>query len=573
MGEPVPYNPAKITKREYLVANPPRILVLAENGRSLATVWPEVRLGSERVPSLSLALELLRRERFDVLVIDPNDSLLLNEIRSLLTADRIVTALPDGIALLDATGIIRWANRTFQSWCEGNAVGREFYDALGTMPEPAVRCPIRAAIDGVASSVRLPCREARCLELHLTPVQRADGPIEGVVALARDVSRVVHHEQQLSVLRQAGQMLTALPTEDLADLGVAQRVELLTQNIRRCIHDLFHYEQIEIRLLETRSGRLEPLLQEGMTPEAMGRILTVAEKGQGVTGFVAAMRKGYICPDTSRDPHYLRGGQEARSSMTVPLLYQESLVGTFNVESPRLNAFTPSDLQFLELFGREIANALHSLELLNAERRSAASASIEAVRRHVVLPVDDILTAGTFVLDRYIGHEPELAEKLRQILAGARSIRQVIQKVGEDMAPMSRSMPGAPDVPETLRNLRVLVADSDERVRLTAHNLLGRWGCIVETARDGQEAVTMARLSSYDVILTDIRLPDMSGYDAFREFRKAQPQARVVLMTGYGYDPSHSIVNARQEGLRHVLFKPFRVDQLLTALTDPGRAE
>jgi hypothetical protein len=38
-------------------------------------------------------------------------------------------------------------------------------------------------------------------------------------------------------------------------------------------------------------------------------------------------------------------------------------------------------------------------------------------------------------------------------------------------------------------------------------------------------------------------------------------------MTSYGYDPSHSIVKARQDGLRHVLFKPFRVDQLMAALS------
>jgi hypothetical protein len=50
----------------------------------------------------------------------------------------------------------------------------------------------------------------------------------------------------------------------------------------------------------------------------------------------------------------------------------------------------------------------------------------------------------------------------------------------------------------------------------------------------------------------------------------------VVLMTGYGYDPSHALVKARQDGLRHVLFKPFRVDQLLSALdlrTDDDSAE
>jgi hypothetical protein len=38
-------------------------------------------------------------------------------------------------------------------------------------------------------------------------------------------------------------------------------------------------------------------------------------------------------------------------------------------------------------------------------------------------------------------------------------------------------------------------------------------------------------------------------------------------MTTYGYDPSHSIVKARQDGLRFILYKPFRVDQLLDALT------
>jgi CheY-like chemotaxis protein len=90
---------------------------------------------------------------------------------------------------------------------------------------------------------------------------------------------------------------------------------------------------------------------------------------------------------------------------------------------------------------------------------------------------------------------------------------------------------------------------------------------VVETARDGHEAVTMARLSTYDAILADIRLPDLSGYEVYRQLREAQPQARVILMTGYGYDPTHAIVKARQDGLRLVLYKPFRVDQLLDALT------
>jgi CheY-like chemotaxis protein len=92
---------------------------------------------------------------------------------------------------------------------------------------------------------------------------------------------------------------------------------------------------------------------------------------------------------------------------------------------------------------------------------------------------------------------------------------------------------------------------------------------VVETARDGREALTMARLGTYDAILADIRLPDVDGYTIYSSLRQAQPRARVILMTGYGYDPTHSLVKARQDGLQHVLFKPFRVDQLRDALPPP----
>jgi DNA-binding response OmpR family regulator len=67
-------------------------------------------------------------------------------------------------------------------------------------------------------------------------------------------------------------------------------------------------------------------------------------------------------------------------------------------------------------------------------------------------------------------------------------------------------------------------------------------------------------------VLIDIRLPDLNGYDAFRQLSAAQAQARMVLMTSFGYDAGHSIVKARQEGLRFVLYKPFRIDQLIDAL-------
>jgi FixJ family two-component response regulator len=58
-------------------------------------------------------------------------------------------------------------------------------------------------------------------------------------------------------------------------------------------------------------------------------------------------------------------------------------------------------------------------------------------------------------------------------------------------------------------------------------------------------------------------MPDKTGYDVFESARKKSQILPVILMTGFGYDPNHCIVRASQEGLQAVLFKPFKVEQML----------
>jgi CheY-like chemotaxis protein len=522
-----------------------------------------------RVAGLGQALDLLRNEHFDGFFADTHDSTVWQRAASLIQAERILNTLLDGVAVVNPERSIVWANAAFEKWAGGSVVGREFYEALGSPdclgPDDD---PFRTALSGKMSTTRLHGRDNRYIDLDITPIHEANGQIGQLIALGRDVTAEVNQQQKLNALHQAGRELAPNDLAEVAELGPEQRIELLKINIRRLTHDLLHYDVIEIRLLDPRTGKLEPLLEEGMSEAAAKRVLYARLDGNGVTGLVAATAKSYLCRDTSTDPHYLQGALGARSSLTVPLLVDEQIIGTLNVESPLVNAFSEDDRQFLEMFGREIASALHTLDLLSAEKQSTTSKSVEAISREVALPVDEILRAATAILDRYIGHDPALGERLRQILVNARAIKQCIQKVGEDLACTATMRPAEPAHPR-LRGLRILLADNDERVRRSAHATLGRLGCIVETAGDGQEALTMARLSSYDVILADIRLPDINGYDIFRRLRQAQPQARVVLMTAYGYDPSHAIVKARQEGLRSVLYKPFRIDQLIEVLDKP----
>jgi len=81
--------------------------------------------------------------------------------------------------------------------------------------------------------------------------------------------------------------------------------------------------------------------------------------------------------------------------------------------------------------------------------------------------------------------------------------------------------------------------------------------------KDANDLVFRTFQEKVDAIIADIRLPDISGYQLMLKLKEMMENVPMALMTGFGYDPGHSIVKARQAGLQAVLYKPFRLDQLL----------
>ena len=495
-------------------------------------------------------------------------------------AQRILENVPDGVVLLDAGDTIRWANARFRQWCGREEVcGVGFLTALG---HPEILgpefSPFHAALaSGRISGATLRTADNRYLHLNAAPLlatessAATDWPAaDHVVVSIRDVTHTILEQQKRAAIHQAGQKLADLSPAELADMTIEERIDLLKSNILHYSRDLLLFDVVEIRLLDRKTGRLEPLLAEGMQPEAEARILFARTEHNGVTGYVAATGRSYFCNDTTKDPRYLEGCKGAKSSLTVPLMLHEHVIGTFNVESPEPGGFSHTDMQVLEIFSRDVAAALNTLELLVAEKASTTAESVEAIHGAVALPIDDILNDAVNVMERYIGHDADVVERLQRILRNARDIKQAIQKVGEKMTPSTaHAQHRRGERRRALTGKRILVVDADEQVRAAAHCLLERNGSIVETARDGAEAASMVRAAGdedYDVILSDIRLPDMSGYQLFLRLSEILVDVPLVLMTGFGYDPGHSIVKARQAGINLVLFKPFRVDQLLDTL-------
>jgi DNA-binding response OmpR family regulator/GAF domain-containing protein len=552
------------------VAEKPRLLVIERDGHP--GLSPRGHLAEHynlvTARSMARALVLLREQDFAGVYVDITQLAAVRSAGMLIQADEILDAIADGVAVVDPDLCIIWANPEFHSLSDPavEPVGSKFYRALGNPevigPEP---CPFTSAVASrLPSSTVLRIGANRYLRVTVTPVFDSDTHLTQLIALTRDITDETQQQLKVNAIHKAGDELADLTPEELAELGVEERTDLLKFNIIRHMKDLLGLDFIEIRLLDRASGKLVPLLTEGMTPTAANRELYARKEANGVTGFVAATGQSYLCPDTTHDPLYLEGAAGARSSLTVPLIYHGTVIGTLNVENSQANAFDERDRQFLEIYARNVASALNTLELLEAEKFSAATASVEAISRELALPLDDILSDATSVLDRYAGHDDDIIARLRHLLVRAREIRSLIHKVGSTIVPEPKR--STPRPAPRLSSARLLVVDADETIRKSAHHLLGAHGATVETARDAHEAIALARQTPYSAAVVDIRLPDLDGFETYRRLREVQPGVPIILMTGFGWDPSHSIVKARQEGLQTVLYKPFRADRLMEAV-------
>jgi PAS domain S-box-containing protein len=142
-----------------------------------------------------------------------------------------------------------------------------------------------------------------------------------------------------------------------------------------------------------------------------------------------------------------------------------------------------------------------------------------------------------------------------------------------DLAPRETARPQ-----NSLEGLRVLVVDDDLGVCQSVRDLLASEGCDVLTAGGGLEALKILEKNKVDVVVSDVVMPDLDGYDLFMEIKR-RGDTPVLLMTGYYYDRDHVIKRSRLEGLEGVLFKkpvdPQRLKQLVRELChrDPQDAQ
>ncbi len=506
----------------------------------------------------------------------------------------VANSLVEGIVLADDAGVVIWSNDFFASL--GEATQLRIGDVCS---ESAAWFRSRVEQD------KVPLRELVCrfdvastdgskiFEVFITPAHRRDDEDQickpehtrRVAAVVRDVTQVRKRQQKMEALDRAGYELVRLDADAIRGMNSMERLALLEKKIVRDMHELLNYDHFVVFLIDERTRALSMVMSIGLPSEIQHLSLVPEAAGSGISGYVAATGQSYICADAQTDDLFLPGLTGARSSLTVPLLLHDQVIGIIDIESQKPHAFDEEDRRFVENFARYIALALHMLDLLVVERCSTNETVTVRVEGELNEPLDDILQEVDWLREIAPASSPEASAHIDRIREDVEAIRRRVKDVAagpQTLLGVDRAMADRGEDP-LLAGRRILVADDQQRIRKVISEVLRCKGCLVTTKGSGEEAIAEIQTTAsdpdkpfFDLVISDIQMPDRNGYEVFSAAKQVNSETPVILMTGFGYDPHHSIVRASQAGLGAVIFKPFEIEVLLEqvrkALNPDGEA-
>ncbi len=172
---------------------------------------------------------------------------------------------------------------------------------------------------------------------------------------------------------------------------------------------------------------------------------------------------------------------------------------------------------------------------------------------------------------REVARIAEILERLGEM--AREETYQTVDYIGPARMVDLRRRPRRAKPDERMAGLRVLVADDDLGICRSLSEILQAEGCVVETARDGVEALRKLEAAKFDLVLTDVVMPHMDGYDLLRAVQERYPGLPVLMMTAFHYDKDHIIKRSRLLGLDGVIFKkpvdPQRLRQVILETVAP----
>ena len=116
------------------------------------------------------------------------------------------------------------------------------------------------------------------------------------------------------------------------------------------------------------------------------------------------------------------------------------------------------------------------------------------------------------------------------------------------------------------RKTKILIVDDEQIIRDFFRRFLSMMGIDVVDVDSGYKAIELAKENKFDLYFVDVRMPGLNGLDTFRALRQIDPDASVVMITGYTVDDI--LDQALKEGAKDIIHKPFDISKIREAISD-----
>ncbi len=304
----------------------------------------------------------------------------------------VIDKISNAVAVVNYDTNILYHNdrftKNFSSGASEDFVGCFFYQAIG-YPRLISKdyAPFHLAMENnkqtkttllYPADSRLAGRQFR---MSVEPIVLEQSNEKTLLVEIYEITESYKRELRIEMLRSTGRELSAIVNQ-----SSSASTEETTKKLKDLIShhlSMLKYGVFEIRTYDKETNYLVPFLDLGIADDAQRRQLKRNCSGNGVTGYVAYTRQSYVCNDTKNDPLYIPGAIDAKSSVTVPLMFDSELIGVCNVESPEPDAFTDEDVLFVELYARDLAFAIHQLDFVNEKDTFVRQASSSYLSREL----------------------------------------------------------------------------------------------------------------------------------------------------------------------------------------------
>ncbi|RMI09634.1 MAG: PAS domain S-box protein [Calditrichaeota bacterium] len=287
----------------------------------------------------------------------------------------------DGYILADTTGKILEVNPAYcrmTGYTEAELQGMTIHQLEAMLDDRQIAERIREMVSegGARFHTRHRCKDGRAIDLDVSiSIMNTDtGPL--VAGFVRDITEQRQAEEQQ---RKYLANLLALYEASVA-FSLHLDAHKVGEKVVETLEHLLHWKRGSIWLLDEEQTRLELLAHSsmGLKGEALEEELKrvrnmVSAPGEGISGWVALHGEPVRLGDVTRDSRYICADPEIRSELCVPLKIGGRTIGSINVESEKLHAFTEDDERLLSILANQAAVAIENARLyasiLSSERR------------------------------------------------------------------------------------------------------------------------------------------------------------------------------------------------------------